>query len=163
MTSFRWWHPCLSAALAGVASSAHAQALVSIATLDNGDQLFADRATLKTVAPLGSVRRFVATQVWMINQVPPARRSPARSERFHFSFDCIRRTALVLAYRNGRDGTRLQDWQAADLEWKYRPPDPGSHGQFAMLYACNGGRMPDPPKAPDSATPVEDDPDEPTG
>jgi hypothetical protein len=119
-----------------------AQTLVNIATADNGDELFVDRMSLQTRPPLGEFRRFAATRIWAINQVKATRRTPARTERFLFSFDCAARRSLILVYRNSRTGTKMQDWESADLDFKYATPPVGSLAEFSMYFACSGGKMP---------------------
>jgi hypothetical protein len=128
--------------LLAFATPAQAETLVNIADAENGDALFVDRATLRTVGPLSGYRGFPATQIWAINLVKASRRAPARTERFQFSFNCAQRTSLILTYQNSRTGTKLQDWKAADLDFKYEPPRPGSLADFSMLFACSGGRLP---------------------
>lgn len=125
----------------------HAQSLVYVAVADNGDELYVDRTSLRTIPPVAEYRPFVATQIWAVNQVKAARRSPARTERFLFSFDCARRTSQILVYQNNRTGIRLQDWRAADLGYKYEAPRAGSLAEFSMLFACSGGRLPVVPRA----------------
>jgi hypothetical protein len=138
-------------------ASAQSASMVNIAAAENGDELFVDRSSLKTVQPLAEFRRFPATQIWATNIVAGTRRVPARSERFHFSFNCALRTSLILAYRNNRTGTKLQDWQSADLDYKYEAPRPGSLADFAMLYACSGGRLPIVPKSATETERVDED------
>lgn len=138
---------------------AHAQSLIGIAVAENGDELFVDRASLRTLPPIGEMRGFVATQLWVTNIVQATRRVPARTERYHFSFNCMQRTSMILVYRNNRAGTKLQDWQAADLDYKYEAPRTGSLADFAMQYACSGGRLPIAPKAAAEAAGEEEDED----
>lgn len=130
------------ASLACLCAPAFAQNLVNIAEADNGDQLFVDRLSLRTVPPHRDFRPFIATQIWATNQVKASRRSPQRTEQFLFSFNCAARTSVILVYRNNRTGTRLQDWHSADLDFKYQVPRPGSLAEFSMMFACSGGRLP---------------------
>jgi hypothetical protein len=141
----------------GPVAAAQSQSMVNIAAAENGDELFVDRSSLKNMPPLSEFRRFPATQIWATNIVAATRRVPARSERFLFSFNCALRTSLILSYRNNRTGTKLQDWQAADLDYKYEAPRPGSLADFSMLYACSGGRLPVVPKSATETERVDED------
>jgi hypothetical protein len=133
-------------ALNVTATSARAENLVFIASSSVGEDLYVDRDSLSTVAPT-PLRRFSAVRIWAVNQVRAGRRTPARTERFQFSFNCTARTSAVLSFRNNRAGIRLQDWQAADLAHKYELPRSGSLAELAMIFACSGGKMPIVPQA----------------
>jgi hypothetical protein len=129
---------------------AQSEALVFLATSEGGEALYVDRASLTTVPPQ-NLRRFPAVRMWAVNQVPGGRRTPARTERFQFSFNCVARTSMVLSYLNNRPGIRLQDWRAADVAHRYEAPKPGSLQDMAMAFACSGGQL---PVAPTTNTPV---------
>jgi hypothetical protein len=148
-------------ALFAVAAPAQAQALVNIAQADNGDELFVDRASLRTVGPLSGYRSFPATQLWATNMVKPTKRTPSRTERFLFSFNCAQRTSLILVYQNNRSGTKLQDWKAADLDFKYETPRAGSLADFSMMFACSGGRLPVVPTKAEGEVDTDEDGDTP--
>lgn len=149
----------LLASLGWLPAPAFSQTLVNIAVSNNGDELFVDRASLRTVPPLREFRPFSATQIWSTNRVQATRRTPARTEQFLFSFNCAARTSLILVYRNNRAGTRLQDWQSADLDFKYQPPRPGSLAEYSMMFACSGGKMPVVPKAAPGLTDMDEEPE----
>lgn len=140
-----------------VALPAHAENLVNIADSVEGDELFVDRDSLRTVQPISEYRRFPAVQIWAVNQVRAGRRTPPRTERFLFSFNCLARTSHILVYRNNRSGTKLQDWYAADLDYKYETPRVGSLAEFSMMFACSGGRLPIVPKNADDVETQADD------
>jgi hypothetical protein len=151
---------CLSlCATMMIAMPAYAENLVNIADSPEGDELFVDRDTMRTTGPVSEFRRFTAVQIWAINQVRAGRRTPARTERFLFSFNCAQRSSHILVYRNNRSGTKLQDWQAADLDYKYEAPKPGSLADFSMAFACSGGRIPVAPQAAEQAGPELDEGD----
>jgi hypothetical protein len=122
-------------------ASAHAENLVFLATSDAGEDLYVDRDSLVTVQP-ETLRRFPAVRLWAVNQIRAGRRTPARTERFQFSFNCVARTSTVLVFRNNKAGTKLQDWRAADLAHRYESPNSGSLSELAMSFACSGGRLP---------------------
>jgi hypothetical protein len=138
------------------AGAVNAETLVNIASADSGDALYVDRDSMMTAPPI-EMRRFPVVRIWGVNQVPAGRRTPPRTERFLFSFNCAQRTSHILVYRNNRSGIRLQDWQAADLDYKYDYPRSGSLAEVAMIYACSGGRMPVMPAKPTEAEPDVDD------
>jgi hypothetical protein len=132
--------------LAGMAltlfgSPACAEQLISLSTSSAGDQVLADRDSI-TQSPRGEYRRFPAVGIRTVIRVPGGRRSAAHEELAVYSFDCARRTSILLRYVNNLGGTRRQDWVAADLPDNYAPPKPGSHAEFAMIFACSGGQMP---------------------
>ncbi len=131
----------LSLAASCAASDAQSESLVFVASSTVGEDMYVDRESMITLPPTAQ-RRFVAVRLWAVNQVRAGRRTPARTERFQFSFNCAARTSTVLSYRNNRPGIRLQDWQAADLAHKYELPRSGSLAELAMIFACSGGRMP---------------------
>ncbi len=138
-----------------LASVARAESLVFVASSNAGEDMYVDRDSMVTVQP-SPLRRFVAVRMWAVNQVRAGRRTPARTERFQFSFNCAARTSTILSYRNNRPGIRLQDWQAADLAHKYELPRSGSLAELAMIFACSGGRMPVIPR-PETNTGEESD------
>lgn len=143
----------LAAVGALAATPASAETLVSIASNDAGDTLFLDRDSLMTTPPI-ETRRFPAVRIWAVNQVPAGRRTPPRTERFQFSFNCAQRTSHILVYNNNRSGTRMQDWRAADIDYKYELPKPGSLAELALSFACSGGKLPVVPTAPASTESV---------
>jgi hypothetical protein len=144
-----------------LAMPVQAENLVNIADSDNGDELFVDRDSMRTMPPLPEFRRFSAVQIWAVNQVKGGRRTPARTERFLFSFNCLARTSHILIYRNNRTGTKLQDWRAADLDYKYEAPRPGSLAEFSMMFACSGGRLPVVPRNTEDTESQSDDLEQP--
>jgi hypothetical protein len=125
----------------GVITPAYAENLVFLATSDTGEDLYVDRDSLTTISP-EKLRRFPAVRLWAVNQVRAGRRTPARTERFQFSFNCVARTSMILVFRNNRAGIKLQDWRAADLSHRYEAPRPGSLSELAMNFACSGGKLP---------------------
>ncbi len=125
----------------GAASPARAENLVFLTTSEAGEDLYVDRDSLTTVPP-EKLRRFPAVRLWAVNQVHAGRRTPARTERFQFSFNCTANTSMILVYRNNKPGIKLQDWRAADLAHRYEMPGPGSLSELAMSYACSGGKLP---------------------
>jgi hypothetical protein len=138
------------------ATAVRSESLVFVASSTVGEDMYVDRDTMITVPPTAQ-RRFSAVRIWAVNQVRAGRRTPARTERFQFSFNCTARTSTILAFRNNRPGIRLQDWQAADLAHKYELPRSGSLAELAMIFACSGGKLPIIPR-PDTNT--GDDSDE---
>jgi hypothetical protein len=140
----------------GLMPPLRAETLVNIASTETGETLYVDRDSLSNDRPI-ETRRFPAVRIWAVNQVPAGRRTSPRTERFQFSFNCTQRTSHILVYRNNRAGTRLQDWRAADLDYKYDYPKPGSLAEVALSFACSGGKMPvAPPKSAETEADVED-------
>jgi hypothetical protein len=129
------------------AHAAAAEALVTLGFTPNGDEILVDRSSLQTLAA-SELRSFPATRVRAVQRVAARRGQPARQERLDFSFDCARRLSVLLAYQNGRAGTRRQDWRGADSQYRYAPPRPGSIAETAMAYACSGGKLPVIPAKP---------------
>jgi hypothetical protein len=136
-----------------------AEMLVAIATSPSGTVLQMDRDSLRISPHNNEFRRFSVVHIWGVYTIPATRRTSSRVERSLFSFDCKAGTSMVLAYRNFRFGTtKLQDWQAADLGWNYKPVDPNSLTAQAMAYACSGGKIPVRPKtAEEGETPGSED------
>ena len=127
-----------------VAGPVHAETLVSLGTNAAGAQMSVDRDSMITSRSIIGQREFEAVQIWAIYDLQGVRRDPARTERAHYSFNCRQRTINTLAYQRFRaNGTRLHDWKAADLDFKYEAVKPGSLTEQAMTFACNGGKMPD--------------------
>jgi hypothetical protein len=147
------------ASLSLPSAAVSAEMLVAIATSPSGTVLQMDRDSLRTSPHNNEFRRFSVVHIWGVYTIPASRRTSSRVERSLFSFDCKAGTSMVLAYRNFRYGTiKLQDWQAADLGWNYKPVDPDSLTAQAMSYACSGGKIPVRPKtAEDGQTPDGDD------
>ena len=121
----------------------HAETLVHIGSNAAGAQLSVDRDSMATMRAIPGQRGFDVVQVWAIYDLQGVRRDPARTERALYSFNCRERTSNTLAYQRYRaNGTRLHDWKAADLDFKYEAVKPGSLTEQAMNFVCNGGRMP---------------------
>jgi hypothetical protein len=134
-------------ALALVASPACAEQLISLSIGSAGDQVLADRDSIQKSAS-GEFRRFPAVGVRAFIRVPGGRRTAAHQELAVYSFDCARRTSILLRYQNNLGGTKRQDWIAADLADNYAMPKPGSHAEYAMIFACSGGQAPVAPAPP---------------
>jgi hypothetical protein len=135
-----------------------AEMLVAIATSPSGTVLQMDRDSLRTSPHNNEFRRFSVVHIWGVYTIPASRRTSSRVERSLFSFDCKSGTSMVLAYRNFRYGTiKLQDWQAADLGWNYKPVDPDSLTAQAMAYACSGGKIPVRPKTAEDGQTLDGD------
>ena len=121
----------------------HAETLVHIGSNAAGAQLSVDRDTMATLRAIPGQRGFDVVQVWAIYDLQAVRRDPARTERALYSFNCLQRTSNTLAYQRYRaNGTRLHDWKAADLDFKYEAVKPGSLTEQAMNFVCNGGKVP---------------------
>ncbi len=127
----------------------------------NGDETLVDRFSLQESAK-GPFRPFPAVRLRATQRIAARRRDPAREETMLFSFNCAARTSTLLEYRNGRSGTRRQDWQGADSEFRYAPPRSGSIAEIAMIFACSGGRLPVVPPKPADSIASTDDPDGPS-
>jgi hypothetical protein len=135
------------------------QPLVYLTSSEAGEDLYVDRTSLKTIPP-DAYRNFPAVRLWAVNEVKGGRRTPGRTERYLFSFNCAAHTVNILSYQNNRSGTKLQDWRAADLAQKYEAPKPGTMAETAMAFACSGGKMPIAPATvanPDGSDTIEID------
>ncbi len=127
------------------ATAAQAEHLEQVGSASNGAILYLDRDSMKTNRPIAGQRPFETIQIWAVYDLQGVRRDPARSERALYSFDCVHRTTNTLAYQKYRaNGAKLHDWRAADLDFKYEAVKAGTLTEQAMIFACNGGRMPAP-------------------
>jgi hypothetical protein len=143
-----------------------AERLEHIGSADNGAELYVDRDSMRSTPPDPQLRPFPATQIWAIYDLQGVRRDPGRSERALYSFDCVRRTSNILEYKKFKaNGARIYDWKAADLDFKYDAVKPGSLTEYAMIFVCNGGKMPEPVVQQDMGglVRVDDEMDEPEG
>ncbi len=148
-----------------ITSPVCAERLEEIASNSAGAVLFVDRDSMRTLQPIPGQRPFSAIQIWTVYDLQAVRSNPARSERALYAFDCLHKTSNTLAYQKFRaNGARLHDWRAADLDFKYETVKPGSLAEQAMIYVCNGGKMPAPVQTDmGGLTRVDDDNDEPEG
>ncbi len=127
-------------------TTARAERLEQIGVSSAGAVLYLDRDSMRTDRPIPRQRPFEAIQIWAVYDLQGVRRDPARNERALYSFDCAHRTSNTLAYQRFRpNGARLHDWRAADFDFKYEPVKSGTLTEQAMIYVCNGGRLPAPP------------------
>jgi hypothetical protein len=125
---------------------AHAENIQSLGSNTRGAQIFVDRDSLKVTPPIRGLRNFEAVQILASYDLSGVRSDPARTEKALYSFNCKARTINLLSYQRYRaNGTKLHDWKAADLDFKYEPVAPGSLTEAAMLYACSGGKLPSTP------------------
>jgi hypothetical protein len=151
-------------ALAILPTSVAAERLEQIGVGTNGALLYLDRDTMRTNRAIAGQRPFEAIQIWAIYDLQGVRRDPARSERALYSFDCVRRTSNTLAYQRYKaNGARLHDWRAADFDFKYEPVKPGTLTEQAMIYVCNGGKLPAPVQDASGLIRVDDDGGDPDG
>ncbi len=132
--------------LASTIGTAHAENIQSLGFNARGAQIFVDRDTLKVSPPVRGMRNFEAVQIMASYDLSGVRRDPARTEKALYSFNCKARTINLLSYQRYRaNGTKLHDWKAADLDFKYEAVTPGSLTEAAMFYACSGGKLPSVP------------------
>ncbi len=158
----RLWLILLS--LAFWPATASAERLEQIGVSSSGALLYLDRDTMRTNRPVPGQRPFEAIQIWAIYDLQGVRRDPARSERALYSFDCLHRTSNTLAYQKYKaNGTRLHDWRAADLDFKYEPVKEGTLTEQAMIYVCNGGKLPAPVQDAGGLVRVDEDGSDPDG
>ncbi len=146
--------------LASAIGFASAQTMQSLGSNARGAQIFVDRDSLKTSPAIRGLRNFDAVQIMASYDLSGVRRDPARTERALYSFNCKARTINLLSYQRYRaNGTRLHDWKAADLDFKYEPVTPGSLTEAAMFYACSGGKLPvvPAPSQSDGLAKIEDE------
>jgi hypothetical protein len=143
---------------------ASAERLEQIGVSSNGALLYLDRDSMRTNRPIVGQRPFEAIQIWAIYDLQGVRRDPARGERALYSFDCLHRTSNTLAYQKYKaNGARMHDWKAADFDFKYEPVKSGTLTEQAMLYVCNGGKMPAPIQDSSGLVRVDDDNSDPDG
>lgn len=141
---------CAAFLLAGLASPAAAQALVVLGENSGGRQILVDVTSLKASPPVFGLRDFPAMQVFVEMRNSAGRGSV---ERVRYSFDCPRRTLATLNYARTVNGRKSHDWVGADVAMKYEPVAPGTLVEQAMVYACNGGKLPQRPVMPATGTP----------
>lgn len=143
----------LAPVLASIAAPALAQALVVLGENEGGRQILVDVTSLKASAPVYGYRDFTAMQVYVEMRSNAGRGSV---ERVRYSFDCRSRTIATLTYYRAVNGRKSHDWVGADIASKYEPVAPGSLVEQAMIYACNGGKLPKRPVVP--TAPASGDP-----
>lgn len=132
--------------------------LVSIGSNSAGAEILVDRSSLRasrpTDAPAGVTTMLLRSEI----RTPGGRRTGPMTERMLHSFNCRARTLNTITYYRGwANGSRSHDWHAADLMRKYEAVRPGSLIELAMTFACNGGRMPDPPQLREEVLKDDDD------
>ncbi|MFM5914046.1 MAG: surface-adhesin E family protein [Chakrabartia godavariana] len=135
----------LAPVLASLAAPAFAQALVVLGENESGRQILVDVTSLRASPPVYGSRDFTAMQVYVEMRSPAGRGSV---ERVRYSFDCRNRTLATLTYYRVVNGRKSHDWIGADIASKYEPVAPGSLVEQAMIYACNGGKLPKRPVTP---------------
>ena len=135
----------LAPMLAGFAAPALAQALVVLGENEGGRQILVDVTSLRSSPPVYGMRDFTAMQVSVEMRSTAGRGSV---ERVRYSFDCRNRTLATLTYYRAVNGRKSHDWVGADIASKYDPVAAGSLVEQAMIYACNGGRLPSRPVMP---------------
>jgi hypothetical protein len=135
--------------LASLAAPAFGQALVVLGENEGGRQILVDVTSLKASAPVFGLRDFTAMQVFVEMRNGAGRGSV---ERVRYSFDCPRRTMATLTYARTVNGKKSHDWVGADVAMKYDPVAPGTLVEQAMIYACNGGKLPKRPAMPATGT-----------
>jgi hypothetical protein len=141
----RWGVAILAIGL--VATPGRAETLTLLGTSESGAEIRVDRDSLRGVQPDGDLRKFAAVQLRAVIQSPGGRRSGTVTERALYSFNCTNRTLTVLAYtKSAAYRVRSHDWVGADIAVRYEPVKPGSLAEMALIYACNGGKMPEAPK-----------------
>lgn len=144
----------------GSSGGAQAENLQSLGSNARGAQIFVDRDSLKVSPPVRGLRNFEAVQILASYDLSGVRSDPARTEKALYSFNCKARTINLLSYQRYRaNGTKLHDWKAADLDFKYEAVTPGSLTEAAMAFACSGGKLPAAPVADEAGglAKVEDD------
>jgi hypothetical protein len=130
---------------ASLAAPAFSQALVVLGENEGGRQILVDVTSLKPSAPVFGLRDFAVMQVFVEMRNSAGRGSV---ERVRYSFDCARRTLATLTYARTVNGRRSHDWVGADVAMKYEPVASGSLVEQALIYACNGGKLPQRPALP---------------
>lgn len=105
-----------------------------------GRQIFIDPASLKPLPLLSNRRPFPTVQLFVVMRGPANKGSV---ERVRYSFSCRARTAAALSYFRTLNGIKSHDWRGADVPLKYQPVAPGGLVEMALLYACNGGKLPE--------------------
>lgn len=136
--------------LSAMAAPAFAQALVVLGENEGGRQILVDVTSLKASPPVFGLRDFPAMQVYVEMRNGAGRGS---IERVRYSFDCARRTVATLTYARTVNGRKSHDWTGADVAMKYDPVGFGTLVEQAMIYACNGGKLPQRPVVPATGSP----------
>ena len=116
------------------------ESLVLLGENSAGRQIFIDPGSLKSLPATANRRPFPAVQLFVVMRGPANKGSV---ERVRYSFSCRARTAAALSYFRTLNGIKSHDWRGADVPLKYQPVAPGGLVEMALLYACNGGKLPE--------------------
>lgn len=133
------------------------EALILLGENAAGRQIYIDPASLKPLPLIAAGRPFPAMQLLVVMRGPANKGSV---ERVRYGFSCRARTAAALTYYRTMNGVKSHDWRGADIASKYKPVEPGGLVEMALIYACNGGKLPEQRPRPAPARSEEEAKDE---